>query len=817
MRRSKHLVLYGGLLAAALGILTMLPAIIKFGGVFAIRGDYINQTITRLINAKNMLTGGAAPLWNWKNFLGTAYTGAFSILLSFNAVCMLFPVSLMAYGSMVSLVLRWFVMGMTSTAFIKRFVCRDESALIGSLLYCFSGYAIVTLEFAAFYSTMAMFPLLLIAVEKRFTDDNYKGMMILASALNLMASSYLFIGSSLVLLVYALVRFFSCEEWRKNRRFSMILLCLAEYGIGVLICGFTVSAFIKSMLTTSRSTTMLASSEVATGSIKNLLIPKYLFDELAGIFLPVASSRVTTFFSSTNWFSMQAYIPVFGFGMCFASFLRFKFKDSFNIILAVLLLASFIPLLNNLSSFYANSYTRWWYALTLIMSVISVRMLDDLSDPLNFACSRKGLLAQWAAVIAIPLLYAAVYLLRDSHFGLVRSIIAVFFKHDYSNGIYEDIFRIYSVSVAVVLTGAFTYIVFRKNRAKSALPLVLVCIALFTMSFVMLSNSDSEKLFEVYNQVRSDKECKPLTSIVDKFYKSEKLVNDGPYSYRVDYPANILFNYAAVINQPGIGYYESTINTNSANFAVFADMCNDASDVYFYPHDSGNALRTLLSVKYFYNYYPDDESIIIPDGFTFAYNDKDTDVYENDYYIPFGFAYDSYVTETELYKLKESGCADVGTLLHTLAVEDGEEDYIKNYLPHCDDAASTGIASDTSARRACASTSFEGDSSGFTATITAEKTEVVFFSVPYDEGWRVTVDGEPCKLVRANIGFFALVVPEGEHTVKAVYHNAAIIPGVVISISGIAIATAYISVLGYVRKKKNANAVCQAYSQDERP
>jgi len=94
---------------------------------------------------------------------------------------------------------------------------------------------------------------------------------------------------------------------------------------------------------------------------------------------------------------------------------------------------------------------------------------------------------------------------------------------------------------------------------------------------------------------------------------------------------------------------------------------------------------------------------------------------------------------------------------------------------------------------------------------------VVFFSVPYDEGWRVTVDGEPCKLVRANIGFFALVVPEGEHTVKAVYHNAAIIPGVVISISGIDIATAYISVLGYVRKKKNANAVCQAYSQDERP
>ena len=104
-------------------------------------------------------------------------------------------------------------------------------------------------------------------------------------------------------------------------------LCLAEYGIGVLICGFTISTFIKSMLTTSRSTTMLASSDVATGSIKNLLIPKYFFDELAAVFMPAASSRVTAFFSSTNWFSMQAYIPVFGFGMCFASFLKTKFRD----------------------------------------------------------------------------------------------------------------------------------------------------------------------------------------------------------------------------------------------------------------------------------------------------------------------------------------------------------------------------------------------------------------------------------------------------------------------------------------------------------
>ena len=222
MRTEKLAPVLSGALAACLGLAVMLPAIFKFGGFFAIRGDYVNQTITRLITAKYMLSGGSLPLWNWKNFLGTAYTGAFSTLFSLNSICMLFPARLIPFAATLVLLLRWFVAGVTSFLVIRRFVKKDSSAMLGSLMYCFSGYAFAALEFSAFFAALAVFPLLILAVEMRFCD-NKRYLMIPAAALNLLASTYLFIGSSIALLIYSIIRFFSQHNNKKRKAFSLWL------------------------------------------------------------------------------------------------------------------------------------------------------------------------------------------------------------------------------------------------------------------------------------------------------------------------------------------------------------------------------------------------------------------------------------------------------------------------------------------------------------------------------------------------------------------------------------------------------------------
>ena len=214
----------------------------------------------------------------------------------------------------------------------------------------------------------------------------------------------------------------------------------------------------------------------------------------------------------------------------------------------------------------------------------------------------------------------------------------------------------------------------------------------------------------------------------------------------------------------------------------------EQGSVLYKPSDNGNALRTLLSVRYYYNYMPDDKTVVIPEGFNYVYSDKDTDVYENENFIPFGFAYEDYITEDELF---DNANSVVDLMLHTLVIESKDEEYVSQFLPHCD-IIKNDINEDVAARRRMVSSSFGGDSYGFTASFACEKDEMVFFSVPYDEGWRVSVDGEAVKTVRADLGFFALVVPKGEHEVKAEFRSASVTPGLICSAFGIVCAVCYI-------------------------
>ena len=51
----------------------------------------------------------------------------------------------------------------------------------------------------------------------------------------------------------------------------------------------------------------------------------------------------------------------------------------------------------------------------------------------------------------------------------------------------------------------------------------------------------------------------------------------------------------------------------------------------------------------------------------------------------------------------------------------------------------------------------------------------------YDPGWRASIDGRPADLVRANVGFRAVALPAGEHTVEMVYRPPSALAGFALS------------------------------------
>ncbi|MCX6023340.1 MAG: YfhO family protein, partial [Chloroflexi bacterium] len=75
---------------------------------------------------------------------------------------------------------------------------------------------------------------------------------------------------------------------------------------------------------------------------------------------------------------------------------------------------------------------------------------------------------------------------------------------------------------------------------------------------------------------------------------------------------------------------------------------------------------------------------------------------------------------------------------------------------------------------------------------------VVFPEASYP-GWRATVDGQPAEIVRANLLFQAVYVPEGRHRVTFEFTSPMLALGGAITRSALAWTTAVLAVWGIWR------------------
>ena len=72
-------------------------------------------------------------------------------------------------------------------------------------------------------------------------------------------------------------------------------------------------------------------------------------------------------------------------------------------------------------------------------------------------------------------------------------------------------------------------------------------------------------------------------------------------------------------------------------------------------------------------------------------------------------------------------------------------------------------------------------------TIKLSKAKLLFFSIPYDSGWKARVDGKRQSLEIVNIGFMGLMLDKGEHAIELEYEQPLLVPGAIVSAAGIAL------------------------------
>ena len=78
---------------------------------------------------------------------------------------------------------------------------------------------------------------------------------------------------------------------------------------------------------------------------------------------------------------------------------------------------------------------------------------------------------------------------------------------------------------------------------------------------------------------------------------------------------------------------------------------------------------------------------------------------------------------------------------------------------------------------------------------------VMMISTPYDEGWKVLVDGEPVKIVRGLETFTAFYLSDGEHEIEMKYEPGGLRAGSLISVAALLVVIGF-AAAGIVRKNK---------------
>ena len=97
--------------------------------------------------------------------------------------------------------------------------------------------------------------------------------------------------------------------------------------------------------------------------------------------------------------------------------------------------------------------------------------------------------------------------------------------------------------------------------------------------------------------------------------------------------------------------------------------------------------------------------------------------------------------------------------------------------------------------KSTAATRFETDKNGFSCTVTRDKRSLVFFSVPYDEGFSATVDGKSVEIEKANVGFMAIPVDAGTSIIRFSYHTPGLDTGIYVSLVSIIVFLIYFIII----------------------
>ena len=772
------------LLCALTAAIFFLPFYIIDGGFFHYAGDFNSQQISfyRYMNGfikgagyPDGMAGAARSTFSWATDLGSGAMNAYSFYLygsPFFWLSLIFPQNWLPYLMVPLLVLKFAVAGGGAYRYLCRYVRRSDHAVLGACLYAFSGFSIYNVFFNHFIDVVALFPWMLWALDETlYEQEEHYGLFAFWVGVNLLNNYFFFIGQVLFLVIYFICKL-TTKDFPMNVRLFVRLAFESLLGaaLGFVLLWPAVLSILQNPRTIDLSS--------GWGFLTYSKVQQYLAILLSWL-LPPDSPYITSIWSEgiIKWTSMSAYLPLCSLAGAMA-YWRARKGDSKKRIVATCAIFALVPVLN--SAFYAlNSsyYARWYYMPVLILCAMTASALEspDISaDELDAPVRGIG----WLMVATLAFALVPV---QDGD------------TKKWSLGVLQNPGQ-YAAVLSFGIGGLILYrLLCRRWRGSRAFARRMTAVVLaFACAFSMVHIGIGK-----FGQWHTD------SDLVEQYTSAIKLKDDLPEGdWRVDtYKTHD--NLGLWLDKSSLQYFGSTA---APSILSFYPALGVKRDVRSEPDISNYALRGLLSVKYLITTPEKQEDFLAAadDGWSY-YDTKDGFMlYENENYVPMGFTYDYYITEESYETTVKTTRANLLMRALVLSEEDAEAygKYLEK-LPEAklDDLWYDTYVSDCADRRASACSSFRMTNSGFHAEITLKKDDLVFFSVPYDDGFTACVNGKEADIVRVDEGLMAVLAPAGENTIDFVYQADGYSLASKVSLAALAVFVLYAGYFVWKKKK----------------
>ena len=775
------------LVAMAVAACFFVPYMILSEGYFTFFGDFNVQQIPFYQMCHEAIREGNIS-WNWNTDLGANFVGSYAFYLlgsPFFWITLLFPNRFVPYLMGPLLILKFGFAALTAYLYVRRFTKTSNAAMLGGILYAFSGFSVYNVFFNHFHEAIIAFPLLLLSLELLITE-NRRGVFALAVAFCAVTNYFFFFGMVVFAVIYFFVRLFSGAIKVRLARFITLIF---EAVIGLLMSAILLLPAINAILDNSRvSSTLIGWNGIMYGKEQIYL------NVIQCFFFPPDLPARPVFFPGANvkWSSLGGWLPVFSMVGVFAWFTNRKGSWQKRLI-AICAFMALVPILN--SAFYAfntSYYARWFYMPILIMCLVTVQLSEDMS--VDWKCG-------WRWVMGITLgftLTIGFFPQKDKAGKIIYGLYTQ--SEDYTY-----VARFWATSViaivSLVIVRALISLL-RKNRTafyRTAIACVCVVSVIYANVFIATGRAHSYEIKEV---------------MIDSLIEGEVTLDDES-NFRID-TYDCVDNTGMYLGLPTINAFHSVVPSSIMEFYKYVGV---ERSVGSRPETDVPALRPLLSVKYLLNresgkdFVDEDGETLMPD-YKYIKTSGGYYVYENENYVPYGFSYDYYMTQEfcddynedsrsrlmlKAILLNEKQIKKYGDIMQNIEDIGYEDTYETGTTLSLSDEA---MSIDSKNLAEISAYSFDIDNYGFEAKVTRDKESLVFFSVPYDKGWRATVNGQAVEIEKVNVGFMAVSVPSGNSTIRFDYETPLLAEGTKLTIAAITVFLIYfIAASIFVRRR----------------